>query len=100
MEEDKNIKMVEGSKMIEDLETEKISGGGKSPNPRLASYYAVLDELNGKTCKFCKKKFVKQAILAEYAGYESKVLRKFEAFGSKAVPCLYCDYWRNVTDFE
>ena len=54
MEEDKNITMNEGSKMIEDLETEKISGG-KSPNPRLASYYAVLDELNGKTCKFCKK---------------------------------------------
>ncbi|MCR5096762.1 MAG: hypothetical protein K6A70_08500 [Erysipelotrichaceae bacterium] len=50
MEEDKNITMNEGSKMIEDLETEKISGGGKSPNPRLASYYAVLDEFNGKTC--------------------------------------------------
>ena len=23
-----------------------------------------------------------------------------EVSGGKAVPCLYCDYWRNITDFE
>ncbi len=100
MENAKDFTTEEKGRMIDDQETEKVSGGAKRVSPRLESYYAVLDSLNGKTCKFCKKKFVKEAVIANYAGYESKVLRKFESFDSKAVPCLYCDYWRNVEDFE
>ena len=92
--------MDENNRIVDDQETEKVSGGAKRVSPRLESYYAVLDSLNGKTCKFCKKEFDKGAVIADYAGYESKVLRTFEGFGSKAVPCLYCNYWRNVEDFE
>ena len=92
--------MEDNNKIIDDQETEKVTGGAQRVNPRLAKYYEVLDSLNGKTCKFCKKKFFKNAVIAEYAGYESKVLRRFEGFDSKAVPCLYCDYWRNISDFE
>ena len=92
--------MDENKKIIDDQETEKVTGGAQKENPRLTAYYAVLDSLNGKTCKFCKKKYVKQAVIAEYRGYEYNVLKRFEGFGGKAVPCLYCDYWRNIEDFE
>ena len=91
--------MDENKKIIDDLEAEKVSGGAQTGNLK-AEYYAVLDSLNGKTCKFCKKKFVKQAVIYEYQYYESNVLKRFEGFGRKAVPCLYCDYWRNIEDFE
>ena len=84
---------------IDDQQTEEVSGGNNA-NGRYAELYAVMDELNGKTCKFCKKKFYKQAVLANYELYKSKMLRQFNNFGGKAVPCLYCDYWRNITDFE
>ena len=88
------------SRIIKDLEAEEVSGGAGSEAERLAKCYEVFGSLNGKTCKFCKKKFWKLEVISNYHDYSSGMLKRFESFNGKAVPCLYCDYWRKIEDFE
>ena len=93
--------MSKENKRIVDLNTDDVSGGAlTAANAKLADFFIVMESLDGKTCKFCKKKFNKEAVWASYSLYKSRVLRQFESFGCAAVPCLYCDYWRKTTDFE
>ncbi len=93
--------MTDDIRKIEELELDEVSGGvlaaaGATMNDMLA----VMDSLNGKTCKFCKKTFDRNEVWARYSPYQNRVVRQFEKFGCAAVPCLYCDYWRHTTDFE
>ena len=89
---------------ISDDKLAEVNGGSWMPkNEEIAACKAALDKVNGKTCKYCKQVYNKDAVLAKYhASWDTIGLyNNFIILGSKAVPCITCGYWRFIdSDFE
>ena len=95
--------MSEKEYLIKDEELKEVSGGNAlSPtNEETAAFEAALNKVNGKTCKFCKKVFSKDAVMAYYQNRKFTLYKYAIKYEFKAVPCISCGYWRFVdSDFN